>query len=226
MKKRTAINRYSWSQGLREYDPGEKGYPNKEEGWKRLRARMDNQPKRKRIAWYWIAAASVVLFFAIRLFFAGGNHQAVSPELTGKPTVFKENKKTVIPIDTATTGASALVRSPHSKTTTKTSATNDSLQLTAAQKDSSQPVPRDSVYNAINDTPLVIQDIAHEAGRLPTVHINDITTKEPLPPNISIKSLGVQKLIRLFGIDMTSGQPLKSQQKIPGIQQTIPDNQN
>ena len=99
MKNINQNNERLWVRKLREYE--EVGYraTSKEALLKKFRERREQTPVRKKVAgWYWMAAACMVLFFAIRfLIFTG--REVVPADITHAPAVIKQNKVPVKPVE-------------------------------------------------------------------------------------------------------------------------------
>ena len=226
MKIRNQNSSYTWQSRVREYDVIPNRTISTGESWKKLRERLDKAPQRKSRAWYWVAAASIVFFFVIKLIFTPGKDETLNPGFTKTHNVVKQNHQSLVPVDTLQTVANTTVETSDPGAKKPVIKPTARLQPLHSKKDSMLPETGNSVVSPVKDTPVVEEDIAQQPARLPSVHINDLINTEPLPKNISTKSLAIKRLILLFNIDFTKDVPLKKQEGLPKSQYTIPNNQN
>ena len=219
-------NTPNWVERMQEDDVVINRVSSKEENLKKLRQRLDADRKRKILPWYMLAAAaSIVLFFFKTLFMTTGGDAGLKRVVTSKPMVNKIDSTVIVQKNIKVNKKMTDVKIVQPIATISDGISKKHLRPVIAKKNSMPLVAKDSVNDIVNHGEDVIRDITSVPHKLPRVHINDITTKEPLPANTSTQGLTIKKMIRLFNIDMTGGEPVKSQ-KIPPNQYTIPNNQN
>lgn len=226
MKIRKLDNGHTWQQRLREYESPNCTEESVEEGWKKISQRLDRAGRKDKLGWFAIAAGWMVLFVVIKLCFFPGN-KTVERELTKTPAVHKQNNHANDSTETIQSATSIEVKhlNPGIKTTGHAPATMDSLEALHAKNESVVPLPVDSVFTNA-ERPVPADDMALQPGPLPTVHIEDLSDAGPLQEPVTIKSLAVKKMIRLFGTDFTKQLPPKNQKTQPSNPYTIPNNQN
>ncbi len=211
-----------WAKRLGAFDRIQNDYTNREENWLRLTERLAEPTEKKRVyRWYWAAAAAVVVLCAVRILSLekkqpvrmDGSSASKSQETMIKKIQPIDTTRMNIPVVTKTGGTTIKIR--HADLPLKKTPAPDS------KKEQSLPVVPGALQDLVIDSPIVEQ----EPEFIPTFHMNDFNGKEPLPKNITIKSLQVQKMIRL-GVDMTGGNTPKMTDKIPGNKSTLSQNQN
>ncbi|MEO8769971.1 MAG: hypothetical protein ABI402_07795 [Ferruginibacter sp.] len=215
---------YTWPSRVREYDDIPNRRTSKEESWRKIRERLDQAPKRKNRSWYWLAAASVILFVVILLNMPVHN-RTVRPGYVKTPAVLKQDNHAPVTVDTIKAALITPVKSSNPGIKKAYPVPADSLQVAGTKKESVVPLPGDSLFKDVRDTGALADDLAQHPTPLPKVHINDLNNAEPLPAHITIQSLAVKKLIRLFSIDFTKEQPYKKGARHPN-QNTIPEESN
>lgn len=215
---------HTWAKRVREYDVVSNRRMSKEEAWKKLRERLDAKPERKKMSWYWVAAASVVSIIILTLLFTRPGNVRLVPPFTKAPENVKPQNLLPAVTDSRQPAINGTAKSEARRN--KNPEKNDStgLQLVQQKNESVFPLPVDSVFvaekNPYNDP----SEMAQQSPDMPVFHINEL--KEPLPPNSTIQSLSVKKMIRLFNTDFTGGQVPGKQENMHKNPNSIPNNLN
>lgn len=226
MKQDNQNNEHTWAARLREYSVIPDRKISKEESWEKLRERLDNEPVRKRSYRYWLAAASVILLCVLTVTYAPYRHVSVAPGFTKTTTVAKQHDNTTVPTDSLQPLINALAKVTDSAKRKPGIRTHAGLQAVNEKPESVLPLPVEQPLTTAKDTSIEEDYLTSESTRLTEIHINDLITDEPLPADISIKSLSVKKMIRLFGTDFTGGGAPAKKEAIPKSNYSIPNNQN
>ncbi|MFT3910943.1 MAG: hypothetical protein QM737_16105 [Ferruginibacter sp.] len=217
MKNTFQNNDHDWVRRLREHRITSSRPNSKEETWKKIQQRLHPAPKRKRSRWYWIAAAFIINLLALTPYFNSERINDIYMKAVTKRNKVEIEKKQVDALVETAARAAVPAKAPVIKMRLPLVPSKDSF----TRNESFMIV--DHPAGILPDTQLVREDVVSEPEEMPTIYINDIHKKEKLPENISLKSIGVKQMIRLFGTDMTSEQSSKKNQNIPE-RQTI--NQN
>lgn len=176
---------FNWKDRLEELDslPGET-FSGKSESWEKLHLRLRSNKRRRKAAWYWIAAACLGLIVLL----IPWNRNANKPPLVKVNTVTNKNKKpdvnasyimkedgnNVPDVSVKKRSVGTIAKKIHDAHSARVNSNGDTSTLSITVN-SAEPMPELSANTLASiDTPLVNKTAVFVRKRLRVVHINEL----------------------------------------------------
>lgn len=217
-------NSFSWPNRLKSYDTVRNRINDKEANWDRLANRLAQKPPQRKWPWYWIAAASVIAATTVIVTFMHKRGELFTPGEFSIPVSKKEWRDTPVKMKGLGDNEATMVNQAHKGEKQP----NIIPEFKQPSPDSGSAISlqvENNLNGMVPDTQFLNREMVQKPATLPLIHLNDLPGKE-VPPNISTRTIGVLKLIRLFGTDMTIEQPPKNDQQTPVNERVQSNNQN